>query len=91
MPGDHGERPAGNGQAEDLPTVGASAFSFPQLLPYLPEGVDVATALNKPRPAQGEDAYRVLVGHTYQCTTCGRGAYCADAVRLNRAWRAVRR
>lgn len=43
------------------------------------------------KPATAPDAaYRTWVGHTVACATCRTGAPCPTAVRLGRAWRAVR-
>ncbi|MFB7555331.1 hypothetical protein [Streptomyces brevispora] len=38
----------------------------------------------------GDAAYRTWVGHTLVCQACRAGAACLTAVRLGRAWRAVR-
>ncbi|WP_327175549.1 hypothetical protein OG599_09675 [Streptomyces sp. NBC_01335] len=38
----------------------------------------------------GDRAYRVWIIHTEQCATCRAGRACTTAVRLGRAWRAVR-
>ncbi|MFI5634709.1 hypothetical protein ACIA8E_36245 [Streptomyces sp. NPDC051664] len=47
-------------------------------------------ALTKSRH-RAEAAYRTLLGHTVTCGACRVGAACITAVRLGRAWRAVRR
>lgn len=38
----------------------------------------------------GDEAYRILLGHTYGCASC-RLAPCPTAVRLSQAWRDERR
>ncbi|SCF67605.1 hypothetical protein GA0115254_111018 [Streptomyces sp. Ncost-T10-10d] len=45
----------------------------------------VASLAVPPSHPRGDDAYRVLVRHTYGC------AACPTAVRLTRAWRGARR
>ncbi|SDE41008.1 hypothetical protein F558DRAFT_06189 [Streptomyces sp. AmelKG-A3] len=58
----------------------------PPLLPHLPEG----TVMTAKTAAAAETAYKIWLGHTYQCAAC-RTAPCVTAIRLGRAWREARR
>ncbi|MFD8823543.1 hypothetical protein ACFV1C_14425 [Streptomyces sp. NPDC059605] len=59
------------------------------LLPHLLEGARPVITLTKYARSRGDQAYRVLLGHTCCCAACRR-APCPVAVRLARVWREVR-